>query len=517
MTVISKSRFRQTVYELVENDDSILRPPRIGTAVVDALTEAFLKGALSVYYDPEANSLCWQEVKRGRTSETVDASISILKRDVELDPSSMRAHNDLGVAYAKKGFWDQAIKEFNKAIELNPNFGPAHTNLGVAYGEKGLVDKAMMEHKLATELNPKDGEAHVNLGYSYLDKGLIDKAIAEYKLALKLNPSLIFACDGLGNAYALKGLLNKAISWFKRAVEFDPNSAVAHRNLGRAYNDKELIDDAIKEFKRAIELDPDDAKAHNDLGVAYAKKGFWDQAIAEYKRAIELDLNSAATHNNLGAAYAKSGSPDQAIAEFERAIKKDPNLESARKNLEIMCQSGALQSEPVLEDDATLIRPDDPFKNRLLYQRMISGCEEFLYWIDKYFSQAGFSFLFDSIDSMRPPRIRQIRILMSIRNVDEKFRNLFKDFAESMKKRGVKTELRVIDNPKLEKSIHDRWILSRIKNFNIPSPDIVARGQWSEVKETKNRPPFEEWWNSSKDIIEDWNSIRKFKTKFSKG
>lgn len=348
-----------------------------------------------------------------------------------------------------------------------------------------------------------------------LDKGLIDRAIAEYRLALQLNPNLQYAYDGLGKAYASKGLFNKAISYFKRAVNLDPKSAVAHCNLGRAYNDKGLIDQAENEFKRAIELDPDNAKAHNDLGVTYSKKGLIDEAITEYELATELDPENAGIHNNLGAAYAQKNLLDQAAKEFERALELDPNLESALKNLE-STRNEAWQGTPVLEDDSSLIRPDDPFKNRILYQRMISSCEVFLHWIDKYFSRKGFTFLFDSFESTEPPRIREIKILMAARKVDERFRNWFKDFSESMKKRGVAAELRVIGDTKLEKSIHDRWILSKNKTFNIPSPDIVARGQWSEIKETKNRPPFVEWWNGSKDIIKDWNSIKEFKTESTK-
>ena len=80
-----------------------------------------------------------------------------------------------------------------------------------------------------------------------------------------------------------------------------------------------------------------------------------------------------------------------------------------------------------------------------------------------------------------------------------------------MKTRGVTTQLRVMDS-KVEENVHDRWVLSKRKNFNIPSPDIVARGQYSEIKETTNKPPFAEWWSQSKDIITDWDNIKKLKT-----
>jgi hypothetical protein len=81
-----------------------------------------------------------------------------------------------------------------------------------------------------------------------------------------------------------------------------------------------------------------------------------------------------------------------------------------------------------------------------------------------------------------------------------------------MKSNQIECKLRVITDRNLSSSIHDRWIISNNRIFNIPSPDIIARGQYSEIKITTNRPPFENWWNNSYDIISQWNEIEKVRT-----
>jgi len=183
--------------------------------------------------------------------------------------------------------------------------------------------------------------------------------------------------------------------------------------------------------------------------------------------------------------------------------------EFAKKCLTYTPRAGKVSTEPApLEEQPGLIRPDDPFRNRIEYQRMIAKCDDFLYWVDKYFSKVGLEYLLDSVN---PLSVKEIKILMSIRNADEKFRKLFKEFAQSMKSRGVTTELRVLD-PKTERELHDRWVLSKHKNFNIPSPDIVERGQYSEIKETTNKPPFAELWKRSKDLIQEWDTINRLRT-----
>jgi hypothetical protein len=108
---------------------------------------------------------------------------------------------------------------------------------------------------------------------------------------------------------------------------------------------------------------------------------------------------------------------------------------------------------------------------------------------------------------------KTIQILTSLARIDDRFRRLFKDFREEMlKKKNVNCELKIMNN-KLGSSIHDRWIITKDSNFNIPSPDFIARGQFSEVKSTSNRPPFEKWWDDSLDIITKWDEFDIFRNK----
>lgn len=82
-----------------------------------------------------------------------------------------------------------------------------------------------------------------------------------------------------------------------------------------------------------------------------------------------------------------------------------------------------------------------------------------------------------------------------------------------MKAAGISCSLRVIVNPKVKGAFHDWWIILQNKSFNIPSPDILARNQFSEIKETTNKPPFDELWNKSFYILDAWNEIQLTRSK----
>jgi len=162
------------------------------------------------------------------------------------------------------------------------------------------------------------------------------------------------------------------------------------------------------------------------------------------------------------------------------------------------------------EVEKTLITPESPFTNKIIFLNTLSKCEGYIYWVDKYFSKKGLELLSQSVNK---GKVKEIKIIMSIEKVDDNFRSLFKDFKEEMLNKGINCELKVIIDSKIKSLIHDRFIISKYDSYNIPSPDVIARGQLSEISKSENRESllsqFNNLWKSSKDIIQDWNDILK--------
>ena len=57
MTIVDAANFRKSVYDLIENEDSIVEREDITT--LQGLAEAFLAGKVAIYYDPNSRCLCW--------------------------------------------------------------------------------------------------------------------------------------------------------------------------------------------------------------------------------------------------------------------------------------------------------------------------------------------------------------------------------------------------------------------------------------------------------------------------
>ena len=144
-----------------------------------------------------------------------------------------------------------------------------------------------------------------------------------------------------------------------------------------------------------------------------------------------------------------------------------------------------------------LLSPKEPFSNKKTIRDIICSCEEYVYWIDKYFSKAGMDWLLELLNTKK---VKLVKILMTPEKADEKFISLYNDLKEEFKNNGIKCDLRFITDKNLKADIHDRWIISKDLCYNIPSTDTVMRGQYSEVKRTTNFPPFNDWWRKSKDV-----------------
>lgn len=302
---------------------------------------------------------------------------------VSREPGSVRAHNNLGVAYSAKGFYGNAESEYTKTMELHPGDIEAHYNRGNAYERNGkadaaikeylevlryhpghadaynniggiyrnrqLFDKAIESYKKAIRCNPFNFKYYSNLGLVYHEKRQYDEAVTEFKKALKINARIPLIHNNLGNTYKEMGDFNAALAEYKTAIEQDPDCVDAHNNLGIVSMHMERHEDAMVEFETASRLNPKLANVHNNLGIAHAKKGNYDEALDELNKAVTLGFNNAEVHNNLAGVFLTQGSTDSAIRELKLALQYNPKDSNTHCNLGNAYIEKGIQDEGISE------------------------------------------------------------------------------------------------------------------------------------------------------------------------
>jgi len=122
------------------------------------------------------------QVLHWRDTETLFRHTLQVTRDTDL------AHNNIGVALAGLGRWDEAVAEYREALRLNPQYAEAHNNLGAALAGLGRWDEAVAECREALRIKPQYAEARSNLGNALAGLGRWDEAVARYEETIRLAP-----------------------------------------------------------------------------------------------------------------------------------------------------------------------------------------------------------------------------------------------------------------------------------------------------------------------------------------
>jgi Tfp pilus assembly protein PilF len=63
---------------------------------------------------------------------------------------------DFGIKAARLDLWEEAIFRWKKYLQIEPESAAAHNNLAVAYEKKGLWEEAKEQYDLALKFDPKD-------------------------------------------------------------------------------------------------------------------------------------------------------------------------------------------------------------------------------------------------------------------------------------------------------------------------------------------------------------------------
>jgi Flp pilus assembly protein TadD len=61
-----------------------------------------------------------------------------------------------GIWASQNNLWDEAIFRWKKALLANPGSAAVHNNLGVAYEKKGRFEDALREYEAALKIAPDD-------------------------------------------------------------------------------------------------------------------------------------------------------------------------------------------------------------------------------------------------------------------------------------------------------------------------------------------------------------------------
>ncbi|PYQ81202.1 MAG: hypothetical protein DMG01_04680 [Acidobacteria bacterium] len=209
----------------------------------------------------------------GRT----DRAMAHLDAALRLDPQSVEANYNVGLALAAERRLAESAEHFTRALALQPDHVAARVNLGAVLRAQGRFDESIEQLRAALKIDASNAAARTNLAGALVSRGQVRDAMAEYRSALATRPDLIEPLTSL--AWILATSPDAAIRRPAEAVQLaERAAALTNRADLRALDTLAAAYAAAGDFRRAVEI------AESALQIA-ARRGRSDDASLVRARA----------------------------------------------------------------------------------------------------------------------------------------------------------------------------------------------------------------------------------------
>lgn len=248
---------------------------------------------------------------------------------------------NLASAHFLNGWFDEALKYFNRAICLEPDNVAYHYSIAYLYYQKKLYEKAMQELDFVKDKAKGYEPANVLNAMILAKKGDLLGAKLQLEEIVKFNNEDDFAISALSEIYKELQMGEKARDAIKRAIELKPNSLeylsnlvsleISQKNYDEAkelaekilqLNDKYIygyiaiakIYFELRDFENLydyaqdiINLDSNNPEGYYYNSIALFEQGDRTFALESLKKSISLDLYNPALYIKMSEFYQETG------------------------------------------------------------------------------------------------------------------------------------------------------------------------------------------------------------------
>ncbi len=295
----------------------------------------------------------------GRHEEAREAT----RKAVQLNPSLSRAQANLSLERYGPAAYEEMVAERERRharqpLELAANRHLAHCNLGLAFRRKGYYTEALREYRIALDrgedrllvlqamaevhLLSNDPEAALELyeilvreqpaspkiwserGVALHQAARSSEAAASYRQALAADPAYSVAHNNLGVAFYHEGDPKAALTSFRAALGAQPRFAKAWLNLALLLFRGRRFPLALEAYRQVLAMEPEQPVALNGVGLVLAELRKYEDARNAFARAIQARESFAEAHYNLSFTLSNLGDFDGALRATKRALELDP-------------------------------------------------------------------------------------------------------------------------------------------------------------------------------------------------
>src|SRR5437588_1132092 len=276
------------------------------------------KSAVSQSSKPQPQ---FQEVEALVRQGSLDQAKQKIQDVLRQNPSSVEAHNLLGIICTEQKDFPGALDAFHHALELDPSSTRTRNNLGKVYAAQGKSDLAEKEFRAVVRLDPANRDGNYNLGLILMTKNQPVEAISRFQ---RVRPANLETRFNLIRAFLQA---HRTAEGLKAATELsseNKDDIQLHFTLGVLLGAEKQYKPAQLELERANALRPETFELLFILGQVYLRGLEYPKAEQALNRALKLKPDSPETLYLLAKVYADQTRAVDALDLLVRAHKLAP-------------------------------------------------------------------------------------------------------------------------------------------------------------------------------------------------
>ncbi|RMF21413.1 MAG: tetratricopeptide repeat protein, partial [Cyanobacteria bacterium J083] len=267
---------------------------------------------------------------------------------------SADSYNEEGKKLIGRGKFAKAIELFQQAINLEPSYIKAYNNLGAAFKLQNKLKEAEVAYRQAISIQPNYAKAYYNLGVVLKQQQKLSEAEVAYRQAIVCQADFWQAKLELATLLGQQQRLTESESLYLQLTQLKPNYAGIYAQLGSVLYQQNKSCRAVQCYERAIALEPDNASYYNNLGLIFEAQQDRERATLYFEQALRLEPNLAASIQNLGLLSAKQGDNLKAIKLLRQAVEQNPQSHDLHSSLIFMLSNTeGITSEEILQEAKT--------------------------------------------------------------------------------------------------------------------------------------------------------------------
>jgi Flp pilus assembly protein TadD len=327
--------------------------------------------AISAQVQTEADSpkALYRDADAAYDRGDIQQAIQLYEKLIKIDPDSVAARTNLGVALAHVGRYRDAIAQYEEALNLAPDSQVVRLNLALAWYKQAEFEKAASELERVRANDKTNRQALYLLADCYLRLGRNSDAVTLLQPIYDAGPDDRAVDFALGMALIRNGqvqqgqaIIDRVVKTGKRdevellrgaaqlaahdsknaaltihqALEASPDLPGGWSMYGRALLDSGDREGAKTGFQKALQGDANDFEANLYLGGMLRYDGHAAEAEPYLAKALSVRPNSVEARFQVGMLSLAKGKLEDALSEFEQVARQSPDFQEVHVQLALV-------------------------------------------------------------------------------------------------------------------------------------------------------------------------------------